>query len=995
VIARLTLGYVLGVLSIVAYLASTGGQARSYTLAIQMTADVSGRLQVYYDIGKGLRELDSVAVALDPDRREYDLPLPVGTYRLLRIDPGMVGGRYRIERADIRRPDGSTYRSIPLAELHPVHQLSLIERTRERLVVESPPGSNDPQLLYTPAGPFSLAAEHVGRLAARLLAYWIAAVLLVALLELALRRAAAAVSRAGQSAVRWADAHPHGAVLVAATVATVTATFPVLFLNRSVVSPNNHGLYMLYEQLPFVPGGGDPVLEDVRGSDVGAAMWASVPYADVQRQALSQGEMPLWNRFNNAGLPLWAQGLAPFGDPLQWLTFLDSDWGMDLKAIAHRFTFAAGVGFAALAAGSAWLPAAVATMAAPFFGFFTFRFIHPASFSITYGPWILMAWFALAAAHTRAHMARATLLLAAASALELLASPPKEAFLVMAGCQAAGLLALLLSGRGPHSGRHPETRQRLLWKRLAFAAVAGAATVTLTAPHWLVFLDTLSRSVTVYDQPGVGFYRWADLPRIWLGSLTSGSALPSLHITAMMLLLAAVVIRSSLVRRPAIVACLVAAVCLMAVGFGAVPRDWLVRVPLLRNVHHVNDVTVTAAIVPLAVVCAAGAESLLTPSPSRIAILTVLLGLASALLLRDAAGRADEWTEPWLIGLLLAGMMAVPCCVRVVRSQRGRVLPVVSTASLGALLLLPGGWLVETGLPSLDRLLAQPRLRADLDAMSPAVEAVHRGMAEPARTVGLGGVLIGGSQAIYDLEGIGGPDPLFMNYYQELINAAGIQRFENPRWLTVVTAADVERMAPLMDILNVGFVLSPSGFTPPGLVEVPMDGPDLLKPWRRPTAWPRAFFADGVGTYVDAQDLARALADRRKPFAAVQSNDRQATEATRTMQAPAGEVVPARNYELTANTTAFVVRSPGPGVAVLAETFVPDDFRATVNGERVPYFRVNHAFKAVVIPSAGEWAVKFEYRPRLWNLSLVVASVGILLMGGLALAGRTRVMNVR
>jgi hypothetical protein len=100
---------------------------------------------------------------------------------------------------------------------------------------------------------------------------------------------------------------------------------------------------------------------------------------------------------------------------------------------------------------------------------------------------------------------------------------------------------------------------------------------------------------------------------------------------------------------------------------------------------------------------------------------------------------------------------------------------------------------------------------------------------------------------------------------------------------------------------------------------------------------------------------------------------------------------------LTGNATSFVVRSAGPGVAVLTETFLPDDFRVTLNGRRVPYFRVNHAFKAVAIPSAGDWVVKFEYRPRHWDLSLAMAGSGVLLLAGLGVLSRDKspTRNVR
>ena len=66
-------------------------------------------------------------------------------------------------------------------------------------------------------------------------------------------------------------------------------------------------------------------------------------------------------------------------------------------------------------------------------------------------------------------------------------------------------------------------------------------------------------------------------------------------------------------------------------------------------------------------------------------------------------------------------------------------------------------------------------------------------------------------------------------------------------------------------------------------------------------------------------------------------------------------------------------------MAVLTESYLKDDFRATLNGKAVPYFRVNHAFKGVSIPSAGVWDVTFIYRPRHWTIAWICAAVGMLL----------------
>ena len=314
-----------------------------------------------------------------------------------------------------------------------------------------------------------------------------------------------------QAAANWSEARPQRAIVVAAALATLIATYPVLFVNRSLVSPNNGGTGMLYDHPPFVPESQDLYIEDVRASDAYAMMAAFLPYAKVQRYAVTQLEVPLWNRFNGTGRALWGQGQTFFCDPLHWLTFLDADWGQDLKFVAHRFVFAAGVGLVAFVGGCGWLSAAMAAALTPFLGFYTFRFNHDAAFVLSYAPWILVAWLRLAGARTRVHMARAALLLSVASALVLLGSPPKEAAVMLAGCQTAGLLALLLSRKeGPG-----------LWQRLGFAIVAGVAMVANTAPHWLAFLDTLQSSLTVYGRPAAALFPFTVAPQIptWFAQL--------------------------------------------------------------------------------------------------------------------------------------------------------------------------------------------------------------------------------------------------------------------------------------------------------------------------------------------------------------------------------------------------------------------------------------------------------------------------------------------
>src|SRR5690606_13896521 len=126
---------------------------------------------------------------------------------------------------------------------------------------------------------------------------------------------AAATSRAAASAGQ----RPWQAVVCAGMLGAVAASYP-LFLGRSLVSPANGPAWLLYDQPPFAYGARDIEVENARGTDVGAMMWAILPYSATQRDALAAGEFPLWNRYNLAGLPLWGQGQTFILDPFHLLS---------------------------------------------------------------------------------------------------------------------------------------------------------------------------------------------------------------------------------------------------------------------------------------------------------------------------------------------------------------------------------------------------------------------------------------------------------------------------------------------------------------------------------------------------------------------------------------------------------------------------------------------------------------------------------------------------
>ena len=979
---RFVLGYVVALPAIVTLVANCIDPRHAFTLVVKMSAVASGPIQVFYDTGAGFSEAQSVMTPLRASGSpgEYAFPIPAGSYRNLRIDPGTSAGIYVIEHVGIRSCRGWLARSaIPLADLVPSSQLEAIRRSHDRLVLEAPPGSNDPQLLYVPAEPLSLLPYSYKSpwLVGRLLALWALGTLLVYGAERILRPIGPALWHAGTLGLAAARTSPRTGLIVVALLSTIVATYPILVLGRSFVSPN-YGTVLLYDRPPYAPGGADFTTEDVRGSDVGATMWQSVPHSHIQREALGKGEIPLWNRYNAAGRPLWGQGLTFFLDPLHWFTLVGPDpaIGWDLKLVAHRSVFAAGVGLAAFVATGAWVPSALVAAGAPFAGAYSYRFNHPAIFSLTYAPWVLLSWFLLARAVDHRQGVRALILLALTSSLVLISSTPKEGAIALFGLQTTGVLAVLL-------GRD-SLRQRMT--RMIMSVLAGVAFILLTMPHWFIFLQTLRSSVTTYDNPYFLFAGSSQAVGLFVGPLTPGILPPAVHLLALVFAIAAISEPRQIIRHSPILACVIGAAALIAVAFGAVPPSWLVRIPLLRNVGHLFDACLTAAVTLILVFSAAGAKILLAAGVRQSRLVTVLTSATCLWLVARLSSMAPPNSfEPWAMLLISPVAIALPACLFCARRS---LLAVAASGAAVAVLLFPGGLHVDSGIELLDRMFIQPRPRAALDANSPAVDAVHRVATEPARAVGVDYVLFPGSQALYELEGLGGADPLEVPEYRELVDTAGIAR--DWYWLTLVTTQNFERLAPLLDMLNVGFLLTRSDSLPPQFEAVRMRGGDLVRAGRRTTAWPRAFFVDGVTTVEDTADLLRRVKEKGGPFAAVQAQDTRAVEATRHLITPSGLVVPARDYELTVNSTRFYVRAPTSGVAVLGETFLLNDFRATLNGRATDYIRVNHVFKAVVIPAAGDWEVRFVYRPDHWTEVWLAALGGVLLLVVVGLATEIR-----
>jgi hypothetical protein len=814
----------------------------------------------------------------------------------------------------------------------------------------------------------------------------------------------------GANAGRWLASRRRFAVVAAAIAGTFLAMHP-LFFGRSLVSPNTGGTALLYYEPPFVPGSNEMAVESARGSDVGAMMWAILPYTVIQREAIRQGEWPLWNRYNATGEPLWGQAQTFALDPVHVASLLipDPALAMDMRMVASRAIFAVGIGLVILALTRSAGAAALVALVTPFVGIYTMRLNHPAAFSLTYTPWILLAYTALAGGKEGApplsneaqsdvprsgrwaEGAAAAAAIAIATWLQMVGSTPKEGFVTLVAVHMAGFIGVFMARRS--------WSERL--RLLDLLSVTALVTVLATAPYWLVFVDGLTRAYTAYDKPAAYLLNLPAVEAFLLGAARPGPLMPGVHALVAALAAVGLLASRSLWRHPVARGCLTATAALWAVALGAVPESVLVRVPMIGNIHHLG-MALAAASIPLVLVIAGfGAAALLASrSPRYFAVVAA----AAAVIVAAVVIRSPALSPATLMALYaMAGAAAVVLVGPLTRPAgsgglHGRgVSPawlLAMAAGTGAA-VITGGLALPTGNAALDEVLMQPGPRVDLRKVSPALERVVQKDAsgDPFRVAPLESVMIPGTQVYWGLEGIGGPDAVRLPFVEDLSDLAGVTR--TPwLWLTVLDKQNLNGAAGFLDLLNVRYLVTRTGTIPKGTTALPASGNDLIGVVKRPTAWPRAFFVDGVDR-LSLFEFAARLRTAEQPFAAIDPAEAATTAQVDGLPTTASTVMPARDYRMSVNGTTFVVDAPGPGVVALSEAYVDRDFVASLNGQPVPYFRVNHGFKGVRIPGAGTWEISFDYRPATWRMSWIMAAAGWIGIVALLAAGSMRGREVQ
>ncbi len=967
--------------------------AEPWRVVVRMTSDASGRANLFFDRGNSMALQDSDAAFVEKGDQAVVFTVPDGSFAGFRFWPLDHGGNITITGAAVVSPEGkflATFAPGGMAPTRPELGYKVVEGKGK---LTSIPGEG---LIFIPAAPLELKRNWLPIDPANAAMEFAAGAAAAALLLMLGGRVPAATrGRLAAMCARIRDGQetrPVATLLLVAMAATVLGCYPVIFQNRSFVSPANSAT-LLYDDYPTMPEAPDEPWEDVRGADTGATMWAHLPYSVIQHRAIFRDhELPLWNRWTHCGTPLLGQGQSMIGDPLHWIAIgaNGAAWAWDVKFVLARFLFVLGIGLCVVAAtGGLWV-AALMTLSSAFLGFFAYRFNHCAIFSVCYAPWILLCW--LRVARDTGRVWPWVIGIALANFWELNSGTAKESAMLIAGLNFTGALLLVCAHR-PWGER---------WRRLAAMAWGCVIFVFLTAPHWMVFLDTLRNAWTSYQSPKA----WQIQPGLAIGLFDDlfyrqtvpgeGHFNPSANFLVLLGCLWAAANFRRLLAVPAFFPLVIGAAVPAAIVFGVVPPALLLRLPFIANIQHIDNTFSCVLIIHILVLAGYGLRVLwersrdadraemLTVAGLFVVLAAVYFGCAQAAQrtgnLMAAAGEKIPFSGFFLAysASLALALLLLPQAVRSLRRRPGFAALLLAGVCMFAFHFRHAAW---DG-TKFDHYVMNPRTRTDLAAPSQVmngVRAVIERSGEPARVAGLGGTLVPGYNIVAGLEHFTGADAVLSPFQRDLAEASGAVAIWDWRW--ILPRQRVPAARPFTDMWNVKWLVGAPHEQPKNIPGPTLNLSRDLDLYTSTTAWPRAFFTDRVITcssFANFLELLRAGDGR--PFAAI--SPRTATDAPNaTIGQLGGRTVSAgRGYSLTSNTTTFAVDAPGPGVAVLSESFMPGDWRATVDGKPAAAFRVNHAFLGVKIDTAGTHTIRFEYWPRLLSVSLWIALSGLLLL---------------
>jgi len=510
--------------------------------------------------------------------------------------------------------------------------------------------------------------------------------------------------------------------------------------------------------------------------------------------------------------------------------------------------------------------------------------------------------------------------------------------------------------------------------------------ILMTSPYWMIFLDALSKSFTNYDVPGSSpypFYAIIGFFESFVDQYVTGKLnAPSVNLMVLFFMTSNAFVLIANFKHKQMGRYFLEYIAWglflvsLVVAYGLVPVYLINLLPMINRIGHIGNTFSIPMIIFSIIISSYGIRDYILAS-KKYKKLILYIFIITCLIFGVLYNNLSKSWNSILLFYTFITLSSIIIYLSIELKNNINILFLL--IFLIFITHFHHGMSININ-NKVDEYVINPDNRPDFSQKSDAIEFVKNRIIDknsPSRVIGENTVFFPGYSQRTGLETIIPVDALRNKYFEELLN---ILKYPDVGWgwLRLIKYNEFSTLKPALDILGIGYVLAMPGTNIDGDLTKIYSGD--LDVWENKSVWPRAFFVSQMKCINQPKEILDLyLSNQGQPFAALESKDCERAETLGAI-APAVKFSPAFGYKLTNNSTSFIVNAPEPGIVVLSESYYPGDFIAKINGKAIDYFRVNQAFKGVIIDKPGLNEITFTYRPKFLNFSLWTLLLGFIIL---------------
>ena len=768
--------------------------------------------------------------------------------------------------------------------------------------------------------------------------------------------------------ITFVNKKPKIFLLLSCIIFLILSTYPVIFLNKSFVSPS--GVPQLSDSGDILPGYKNEN-SGYLGDDRGAMLWGVAPSMSVAYDSIIKyKEFPFWNRYVGGGTPLFAQTNDLIIDPTNifFIFFGQNSWSYDLKFLFSRLLFSFGISILVLRFTKSVGSAFFIGVSSIFLGYYQSRFNHPALFVLTYMPWALIGWETITRSFLdgRSKLSKIThaSLLVIFSFLLINSGPVKETAPATLFIHIFGFIYFIYSVHNTYS----------IKKSFFIVCVISAALLFSSVFYTYLFFDLLHKSFSVYDNPGVNQLPINNILGYFqpvFNKDLQGFTSNIFYLFAITLLFR---LRHIIKKLFFVRLALIISLILVFIIYGLIPNVILIKIPYFNNIHHIQNVLGSPLFLFTAILSGfAIKEYFKFSSENKAEHFRNFLYIYVALYLLYASINKFHLFAPFIYSFLFLNLIYF-FLVKYPKTQS-------STLFITFIILcLANSQHHRSGFNFIDNKLLIPTSRVDYLKNSKAIIFVKNYIQEhgPTRIIGYESILFPGYNARLGLESLVSVEPLRNHLIESYYDSIGFGYANDWGWLRLLNEKNIISANKGLDLMNVGLVITKLGTQLPNGYSLIFQDDYMV--WKNENYWPRAFYTNLIFSMKKDEEISDLInkSEQGKFFASIDSNTLKSLNFSPDKKNDF-LFTSSINYKLTNNSTSFDISVLQAGIVVLTEAYYPGDFKVFIDGRPINYFRVNQSFKGIFVKDAGFHHVEFFYEPEHLKKALYLTLLGFLL----------------